>query len=76
MESVTDGPGKVGHCSGQIEQSISVCGDLPECQGRKTFKSIHVTKSRIITIGHFYIITSIHTQRLLFPFDKIVQYIQ
>ena len=38
MESVRDGPGKVGHCSGQIEQSISVCGDLPKCQGRKGYQ--------------------------------------
>ena len=35
IESVRDGAGKVGHCSGQIEQSISVCSDLPECQGRR-----------------------------------------
>ena len=37
IESVQDGPGKVGHCSGQIEQSIALCSDLPECQGRKTY---------------------------------------
>ena len=49
MESVTDGPGKVGHCSGQIEQSISVCGDLPECQGRKTFKKYIYIYIAIIT---------------------------
>ena len=43
IESVQDGPGKVGHCSGQIEQSIALCSDLPECQGRKYI--FHLIKS-------------------------------